>query len=156
MAKIILLGDTRVRVAARLIALGAVFGIVLWLVTLALNNFVVEPITCGISGGTGQCSQALSVAGGIAGVFVAAAAIFAGIWWRISRPIFVAVSATLLLWGLPLWVDGLFWLEALAWSALVGILAYLLFGWINRTQSIAVTLIVTIVIIIAEHIALAL
>lgn len=156
MARTILLSDSRVKITGRFALIGAALGVVLWLATLLLVNYVVQPLTCGIGGGAGQCSQALSIASGIAGVLVAAGAVVVSIRRRISRPVFVAVSATLFLWGLPIWVDGLYWLEALAWSALVGILAYLLFGWINRTQSIAVTIIATVVIIIAEHIALAL
>ncbi len=156
MAKILSATETTLMVWGRVAGLGALFGIVLWLVSMALSQFVIEPLTCGIGGGAGQCSQALAVSSNVASVLMGAGAIFAGIWLRIARPLFVAISATLMLWQLASWVSGLFWLEALGWSALVGALAYLLFGWINRTQSIAVTIIVTVVIIVAEHVVLAL
>jgi hypothetical protein len=100
--------------------------------------------------------QAIDVAGGIATVLVAVAAIFVGLWWRLARPAFVAIAAALMLWGLASWLTGLFWVEAVVWSALVGALVYLLFSWLNRTQSIALTIILTALIVIAERIVLAL
>ena len=156
MARLLPNVETAIEVWGRIAGLGVLFGAVLWLLSLGISQFVVEPLTCGITGGSSQCIQALDVAGGIADILVVAGALFAGIWLRVARPTFVAISAGLMLWGLASWLSGLYWLEALGWSVLVGALVYLLFGWLNRRQSIALTLILTIVIIIAERIVLAL
>jgi hypothetical protein len=156
MAKILPNAETAIEVWGRIAGFGALFGIVLWLLSLGIAHFIVEPLTCGIGGGASQCSQAIDVAGGIATVLVAVAAIFVGLWWRLARPAFVAIAAALMLWGLASWLTGLFWVEAVVWSALVGALVYLLFSWLNRTQSIALTIILTAFIVIAERIVLAL
>ncbi len=156
MAKTLPPAEVAIITWARIAVMGAVFAVVLWLLSLGISHFIVEPLTCGVNGGANQCRSALDVSSGIAAILMAVGATFAGIWLGIARPLFVAVSAAVMLWGLANWLDGLFWLEAFAWSVLAGALVFALFSWLNRTQSIIVTLILTIVVVIAERVVLAL
>jgi len=156
MATTVVVKESAVRQWGKLALIGAVFGVAIWLLGLFIAVVIVDPLSCGITGDTTACVESIGVAGTISAIIVAAAAIFVGIRLGIARPMAVAISAGILLWGLSVWVDGLFWLEALGWSALLGTLGYLFFGWLNRYQSIAVTIIVTLLVLIFERIALSL
>ena len=155
MAKTVTDTDSMMTPWWRTAVFGAVMGLVMWLVGLVMIYWVVEPISCGITGSSQNCSQATSIGGDIATILVIVGAMFGAIRAKIARPVLTALAAGILLWGLSGWLNGLGWFGALLWSLLLGALAVSLFAWINRTQSVALAVILSIIIIIAERIALA-
>jgi len=74
----------------------------------------------------------------------------------IAQPLLIAVAALICLWSLASWTAGMFWLESLAWSALLYGLVYSLFGWVVRHRYAPVLLSVTAISVAILRIAAAL
>lgn len=139
----------------RFAALGVVLGILYFVLSVMLERYVVGPVACG-SGDPVRCLESTGVAGGIASIIVAVVGLFGAIRFYVPRPLLVVVGATIMTVGLSTWVNELFWLEALGWSALVYLLAYLLFVGIFQFRNLIASISVSIVIIVAERITLTL
>jgi hypothetical protein len=122
------------------ILMGAIFGVLYCGLTLYLSKFV------GLT----------SVAGDIATIIVATVGIIVMLNLRMARPLLVAASAAISLWGLSKLTGGLGWFEVVVWSALVYCLAYFLFSWLTRYKKIIPVLIAVIIIIIIVRITITL
>lgn len=155
MARIISEDSSVVWQWGRFVVLGILMGILYFLLVQMLEKYVVGPISCG-GGSAVNCAQSYSVSGGIASILVAVGALFASIKLFVPRPLLVVVAATVLTFGLYGWVQGLFWLEALGWSALIYAVAFSLFCAIFQFRNVIVSIIVTVAILVAERIVLAL
>jgi len=138
----------------RTVAIGAVTGIIFWLLTLLIAHYVVEPLTCRQIVDASMCTNATPLAGTIATILAAVIAIGLMIRLRIARPIITAVATAALLWNLASWTAGLFWLEALGWSVLLYLLTFALFGWITRYITLWVTIVLSLLIVVVLRIAL--
>lgn len=144
------------RTWARTAVLGALAGLLFWLIALLLGHYVIEPLTCGQNMNAAVCSNATPLAGNIAAVLVAVAGIVAMVRLRAARPIVIAAASAALLWDLAFWTQGLFWLEAIGWSVLVYALSYALFAWITRYASVWVTIVLSLLLVVIIRIALVL
>lgn len=140
----------------RTIALGAVVGTIVWLATILIGRYIIEPLACGQVVNAALCANSKQMAGNIATVLAAVAGVVAMVRMGASRPIVVAVAAAALLWSLAALTDGLFWVEVLAWSIALYALAYALFSWITRYASLWVTLFITVLLVVVIRIALVL
>lgn len=140
----------------RVIGFGAVVGLAYWILTLLIGNYVVEPLACRDIATATTCVGAESLAGKISTVLIAVAAIFGMVRLGVVRPIIIALASAALLWELSAWVEGLFWLESLAWSVLLYAVSYALFGWIVRALSVVVAIIIAVLAVVALRILLAL
>ena len=138
----------------RTIVLGALLGIIFWVIALLIGHYIVEPLTCRQIVNASLCLNATPLAGKIAAVLVAVIAVFALIRLNAARPIILAVGTAALLWDLSAWTLGLFWLEAIAWSIILYALCFALFAWITRYAALWVTVVVSLLIVIAIRIAL--
>jgi hypothetical protein len=135
----------------RIAAIGAVVGLVYWVVYMLLHHYVVSPLTCGPAN---SCQQTAGLSGSIATILVAVGALFATIRLSVARPVVVTVASAVVLWPLATWTAGLFWLEAVAWAIVLYSLAYLLYGWIGRYVSTVVAIVTAVVIAIILRVAL--
>ena len=140
----------------RTIALGAVIGLIFWLVTLLIGRFVVEPLACRQIVNAAMCTNATPLAGNIAAILVAVLAIVGMVRMGVARPIIIAAASAAVLWNLSTWTMGLFWIEAIIWSALLYALSYALFGWITRYMTLWVTIVISLIIVVIIRIAAAL
>ena len=140
----------------RTVVLGAAIGVVFWVISVLFARYVVEPLVCRQVIDAAMCTNATPIAGMITTVLVAVAGIVAMVRMGIARPIIVAVAAAALLWDLSTWTQGLFWLEAIAWSVILYGLAFALFAWITRYASLLVTVILSVLIVLVIRIALVL
>ena len=140
----------------RTIVLGALLGIIFWVTALLIGHYIVEPLTCRQIVNASLCLDATPLAGKIATVLVAVIAVFALIRLNAARPIVLAVATAALLWDLSAWTLGLFWLEAIAWSIILYAVCFALFAWITRYAALWVTIVVSLLIVIAIRIALVL
>ena len=137
----------------RLIAIGAVAGVLYWVLTILIGRYIVEPIACRDLADAAACVSASVTAGKVATVLVAAASVFALIRFAVPRPIVVSVASAIVLWSLAEFTAGLWWLEFLAWSVGMYVLAYVLFGWIAKHSNPAVVIVVTVLAVTAITIA---
>jgi hypothetical protein len=138
----------------RVVIVGATLGILYYLITLAVSRYIVEPLTCQSLANGASCVNSIAISGGVAGILVAAIGLFAGIRIGIIRPLLITLATTLLVWDLASWTAGLFWLEALGWSALLYVISYALFTWITRTVPLIVSLSLMAIILIVARIIL--
>jgi len=140
----------------RTVVLGAIIGVVFWVVSVLLARYVIEPLVCRQVVDAAMCTNATPIAGMITTVLVAVAGIVAMVRMGVARPIIVAVATAALLWDLSAWTQGLFWLEAITWSIILYGLTFALFAWITRYASLLMTIILSILVVLVIRIALVL
>ena len=140
----------------RTVVLGAIIGVVFWVVSVLLARYVVEPLVCRQVVDAAMCTNATPIAGMITTVLVAVAGIVAMVRIGAARPIIVAVATAALLWDLSAWTQGLFWLEAVSWSVILYGLTFALFAWITRYASLLMTITLSILVVLVIRIALVL
>jgi hypothetical protein len=138
----------------KLVIIGAVSGLLFWLLTFLLENFVIAPLFCGSANGATACANKLMISGNIAMIIVAVAGIIAMVRLRMTQPLIVAVATVAALWGLAQWTGGLPIWEMIMWSGLVYLMAYLLFSWIVRFDRIWPVVVIILIIIIGIRIAI--
>jgi len=138
----------------RTIVIGAATGIIFWLLTILLARYVVEPLVCRQITDAAMCANATPLAGNIAAVLAGAISIIFMVRTGVARPIIIAVASAALLWQLAAWTEGLFWIEALVWSALLYAGAFALFSWITRYAILWVTVLLSVLIVLIIRIAL--
>jgi hypothetical protein len=140
----------------RTIILGAVTGLLFWILTVIVARYIVDPIVCGRFFNAALCTDSTPLSGNIATIFAATVGVIAMVRMGAARPIVVAVASAALLWNLSTWTDGLFWLEAVAWSVILYAAVYALFSWITRYATLWVTALVSVLIVLIIRIALVL
>lgn len=133
---------------------GAAMALVLWGLSVFFSVFIVDPITCGVNGSSQACVQSLRIGTGLADIITALLALVLAIRYGMHRPILVTLASVAMILNLALWVNGIDWIEAIGWCVLVGALVFLLYYWINRMQRIAVAIVLSSIILIAEYIIL--
>lgn len=140
----------------RVVGFGAATGLAVWILTALLGRYVIEPLACGQALNAQVCVAVTPLAGNIATVLVAPLAILGMVRLGIIRPIIIAVAAAALLWPLAAWVEGLFWLEAIAWFIALYAVSYGLFSWIARHTVLWMAIVLSAAIALAVRIAITL
>lgn len=138
------------------IIIGAVTGLIFWLLTIIIARYVVDPLVCGKMFDAMLCTDSTPLSGHIAAILAAVIGLVTMVRTAVARPIIMAVAAAALLWNLAIWTNGLFWLEAVAWSIILYTLVYALFAWIARYASLLATIILSLLIVLVIRIALVL
>jgi len=140
----------------RTIILGAVTGLIFWLLTIIVARYVIDPLACGRAFNAALCVDSTPLAGNIAAILAAVVGVIAMVRIGAARPIVIAVATAALLWDLGAWTDGLFWLEAVAWSVILYAAVFALFAWITRYANLLITIILSVLIVLIIRIALVL
>lgn len=140
----------------RTIILGAVTGLIFWLFTIIVAHYVIDPLACGRQFNANICVDSTPLAGNIAAILTAVVGVIAMVRISAARPIVIAVAAAALLWNLGAWTNGLFWLEAVAWSVVLYAATYALFAWITRYANLWITIALSLLIVFIIRIALVL
>ena len=140
----------------RLALIGVGLGLVYWILTYLIGHYIIDQLFCSNSANAIACTNSVGISGNIADVLVATIGLGVMVRLGIFRPIIIAASTAVMLWGLASWTDGLFWLEAIGWSVLLFGLCYLLFSWIGRYSRSVPVLIATVILLIIARIVLAL
>lgn len=155
MARILSDNNSVVLIWVRFVVLGIALGIFYFLLAAMLDKYVVSPAACS-GGDPTRCVNSFAISSGISSVLTAVAGLFASIRFQAPRPLLLMIAVTVLTFGLGTWTSGMFWLEALGWSGLVYMLAFVLFTGIFQFRSLVASMIVTVVILVAGRIALTL
>lgn len=136
--------------------IGLSAGLVWWVLTIILRQYVVEPIACRDLSSATACVNSLDVSGNIAAILVAVGAVFALIRYIQPRPIVISIASLAVLWGLAGITNGLAWY----WALLAGVvfygLSYGLFSMVARIPWLWVSLTTAFVIVICTRLLLAL
>ncbi len=139
--------------AWKIALLGAILGVFYWALTAFISRYVIESLLCGPNGDIEACANPVVLAGNISTILVAVAGLFIMVRMRLAQPLLVVIASAISLWGLSQWTNGLFWLEAVAWSVLLYALAYSAFVWVTRHRNTAHALIIVIAIVILVRLA---
>lgn len=140
----------------RIALIGGGIGLVYWLLTIFISQFIIDPLFCRSAVNALACSNSVELSGNIANILVATGALALLVRLRIVRPLVVVVATAVIVWGLAGWTEGLVWAEAAAWSILLFGLSYLLFSWISRYSRSTPVLIAVVLVVLIARIILAL
>lgn len=136
--------------------IGATVGILYWVLTIAVEHFIIDPLFCHASANITSCSNSIIVSGNVAAVLAATVGLVLLVRFGTLRPVIIAFASLILLWGLSGWTDGLGWAEVILWSVGLYLLSYILFSWISRYTRTMSVLIVVIVLLVVGRLVLAL
>jgi hypothetical protein len=137
----------------KVIALGLLAGLLVPALSSLIAQYFITPVFC--TGGTDTfsiCSSGGVVANHIAAVIAGFAAFAVLSHWAVYRALLLVVAATIAMWGLQKYATSLttgYWLEYYLFSALLYALAYTIFYWLLRISNFVVSLIVTLVAVVA-------
>lgn len=140
----------------RTIIIGAITGLIFWLLMVIVGRYIIDPIACGRSFNATLCMDSTPLSGNVAAILAGVAGLISMVRIGTARPIIVAVASAALLWNLGAWTDGLLWIEAVIWSIALYAVTYALFAWITRYASLWATVAISLLIVLIIRIALVL
>lgn len=135
----------------RVALLGVVVGVVTPLLAWLMQKYFVNPIFCRETT-VGICSAADATTYYVSTVVLAVVAIALMANWQIFRPLLIALAAAATLWGMQRYVGDVIarsgW-EYYAASAGLYALTYVLFYWLMRLRSFVLSIILTVIAVVA-------
>ena len=143
-------------VKGRIVFIGLGMGLVWWVLTALLRQYVVEPFACRDLSAAATCVNAIGVSGSIAAVLVAVLGAYVLVRNIQPRPIIIAVATAVLLWDLGTILRGLGWWETLLWALFLYAACYVLFSLVSRIAWLAASLTLAAVIVVIIRILLVL
>lgn len=138
----------------RLALIGALTGVMGWLLYLGIANYFIEPVFCRSAETFSVCRNGGTVAWISAHVIVLAAAVAVLARLAVYRPLLVVLAVLVSLWAAHSWLGGMVWYLGAAWQALLFGLAFAAFGWIARLPNFLFALILSLVIAVLARIVL--
>lgn len=138
----------------RLFVVGLFAGAAGWLLYLAISKYLVEPVFCSAPETFGICNNGGTIAWVVAHIIVMTVVVAVLARMTVYRPLLAALGTLVALWATHAWLGGLVWYMGALWQALLFGLAIALFGWIAKTSSFLVALILTIVLAVAARLVL--
>lgn len=143
-------------VKGRIIYIGLGMGLLWWVLTALLRQFIVEPLACSTLTSAAACTNSIGVSGSIAAVLVAVAGTWTLIKYLQPRPIIISVATLILLWDLGAMISGLAWWSTLLWALFFYTASYGLFSMVARIQWFAWALTLAAVIVVGIRLLLVL
>jgi hypothetical protein len=131
--------------------LGLVVGALIPFVGWLLQKFLIMPVFCRETAALAVCNSADLTTYYIATVVLSVVAVALMANWQIFRPLLVAVAAASALWGFQRYVGDTVvhaGIEYYISSAVLYALAFLLFYWLLRLKSFALSVVLTVVTVI--------
>lgn len=136
------------RMVFQTLIIGAGVGLVTWVLTVLLRQYVFEPLLCHTMTSV-RCSSAPTYAAAFAQVIAALVALFALVRVMAYRPLLGVIAATLALWNIVITVTGSWtWYAALIACVVLYALAYALFMLLARLRSMILAVVVMVVMVI--------
>jgi hypothetical protein len=137
--------------------LGLVVGVLIPALGWLLQKFLIAPIFCKEATTLAVCTSGDLTTYYIATVVLSVVAVALMANWQVFRPLLVAVAAASALWGFQRYVGDTVshaGVEYYISSAVLYAVAFLLFYWILRLKSFALSVILTVVAVILIRLAL--
>ena len=136
-------------VALRVALIGAVIGVLTWVLSYALERFVLSALFCGDQA---TCERAVDYSGAIALIIASVVGLVVLVRTHVYRPLLVVIGVAISLWGITAWASGLMILEQLGWAALLFALAYSAYTWLARIRNVVIMLILVVLLVIASRV----
>lgn len=134
--------------------IGVLIGVVTYALNLVLLHLVFEPIMCRDSLALVRCDSKESLSAGVAIVLASMVGLVFLVRERVYRPLLVILAVALSMWGIFVAVAGLPWLLATVVVALAFALCYMLFAWLVQPNSLAISLILATLAVVAVRLVL--
>lgn len=134
-------------VKGQIVYIGLGMGLLWWILTAILRQYVVEPLACRDLATASACINSMGISGNIAAVLVAVLGTWLLIRYLQPRPIIIALGSLLLLWDLASLLNGLPWWATLLWGLFFYAASYVLFSLVARIQWLWVSLVTAVVIV---------
>lgn len=129
-------------------------GLIVFGAAYLLNRYVFSGIMC--QGDGAGCSESPTYSMIVAMVIGALLGLVALVQTRVYRPLLVVLGATVGLWGLFALTSDMAWYWGLVIVMALFGLSYALFAWVARIRAFPVSIIVTIVLVVAMRLILGL
>lgn len=134
----------------RVVAMGAIVGLLFWGISLFLHSSLLSPVLCAEKS-KDACVESLSVSSGIATIITAVIGLLGLVRIGVFRPLLVVIAISVVLWGLGVWLQPLVWYEAMSWAMLLYGIQFITFTWLARFRaSRPALIIIALVVLIAR------
>ena len=143
-------------VKGQIIYIGLGMGLLWWVLTAILRQYVVEPLACRDLSAAASCINAVGISGSIAAVLVAVLGTWLLIRYLQPRPIIISVATLILLWDLSSLVNGMTWWATLLAALFFYAASYGLFSMVARIRWMAWALTLAAVIVVGIRLLLVL
>ncbi len=143
-------------VKGQIIYIGLGMGLLWWLLTAILRQYVIEPLACRDLSSAASCVNAIGISGNIAAVLVAVLGTWLLIRYLQPRPIIITVATLVLLWDLSSLVNGMAWWATLLAALFFYAASYGLFSMVARIRWLAWALTLAAVIVVGIRLLLVL
>jgi hypothetical protein len=130
------------------VLIGLIAGIVGWLLSMALQRWVISSLFCQSTDTYSVCANGGTVSWAVAVIVVGIFSLFIMVSTGIFRPLLVVLASIISLWGASAWLGPLEWWQSMLWHGLLFALAYAFFAWIARIDKFLISLIITIIAIV--------
>lgn len=141
----------------KVVALGLIAGLAVPFLSMLIASYVIDPIFCKAGENTfNVCATGGIVANHIAAIIVAIVSFIILTQWTVYRALLLVIAVTIAMWGLKKYADPLTsgpWLEYYLFFSLLHGLAFTFFYWILRVRNFIVSLILTVLAVVAACIA---
>ena len=128
---------------------GAIAGVVTWIGTFLLSEYVIGPIACRVGSSIVSCGDNVAVSGNMALIVAGVVGLGLLVRQRALRPLLVVLAAVASLWGLGSWVSSDAWYVALLLTVVLSALVYAVFTWFSELRRFWVALAINIVLVLA-------
>lgn len=136
----------------RTILIGAVAGAITWLLSIALDRFMITPVFCSGTDNISACTNSVMTATYVASVLVGIMTIPVLAMTQTKRAFLVVLMSTAALWGLAAWLAGS-WITSLFWTVLTYATVYALMVWVNRLRSgFSAVLVMALVVFVSRFV----
>ena len=139
-----------------IIYVGLCMGLLWWVLTALLRQYIVEPLACRDLSSATACINTVGISGNIATVIVAIVGMILLVRTAQPRPVLIAVAAAILLWGLGIVVDAFTWWGALLWAVFFYLTSYLLFFLVAKIPRLGGALLVAALLLAVVRLLLTL
>ena len=130
---------------------GLVVGLVGWLLSLAIQTWIIDPVFCRSPQTFAVCANGGTIGWVIAMILVSIASLLSLVRNGVFRPLLVVLASLIALWGASAWLGPLPWWQGMLWHGVLFALAYALFAWVARLSNFLIAVIITIVLIVAAR-----
>lgn len=141
------------RMIFQTLIIGAIVGLVTWVLTVLLRHYVFEPLLCHTMTSV-RCSSAPTYAAAFGQVIAALVALFALVRVLAYRPLLGVIAATLALWNVVMTTGSWTWWAALIACIVLYALAYALFMLLARLRSMILAVVVMVMMIVIVRLVL--
>ncbi len=135
----------------RCFVVGIGVGLIGWLLTLFFKNVVIASLFCRSADTFTLCSNGGTIAWNISYIIMALVSVFALIRINMHRPLLLVAGAVVALWGVGAWIMPMVWWQGMLWSGILFGLAYALFSWLASHTIFVVSLVSSVIAVVAIH-----